>query len=166
MPKFKCEYKGNGVDALIKALELCGQKSTGTIKRAVYEGAREVGIGMVAAIQSIPVINDHFIPGDYPINGITQAQKDGLLSSFGFATMQDDGGFINTKCGFDGYNSVKTVKYPNGQPNPLIANAVNSGTSRRQKYPFISKGLKASASKAKKAMERQMDADLAYLLKE
>lgn len=166
MPKFKCEYKGNGVDAMIKALELCGQKSTGTIKRAVYEGAREVGIGMVAAIHSIPEINDHFIPGDYPINGITQAQKDGLLSSFGFATMQDDGGFINTKCGFDGYNSVKTKKYPNGQPNALIANAVNSGTSRRQKFPFIAEGLKASRSKAKKAMARQMDEDLAYLLKE
>ena len=166
MPKFKCEYKGNGVDALIKALDMLGNKSTGIIKRSVYEGAKEVGIGMMAAIQSIPVINDHFIPGDYPINGITQAQKDGLLSSFGFAKMQDDGGFINTKCGFDGYNSVKTVKYPNGQPNPLIANAVNSGTSRRQKYPFVAKGFKNSQSSAKAAMEKQMNADLAYLLKE
>lgn len=166
MPKFKCEYKGNGVDALVNALDMLGAKTTGTIKRAVYEGAHQVGIGMLAAIQSIPVMNDHYVPGDYPLNGITQEQKDGLLSSFGFAKMQDDGGFINTKCGFDGYNSVKTQKYPHGQPNALIANAVNSGTSRRQKYPFVAKGYKMSESNAIAAMDKQMTADLAYLLKE
>lgn len=164
MPKFK--YVGNGIEAYLKALDVIGQKTTGTIKKAVYEGAKEVGVGFMSAIQSIPTMNDHYITGDAPLFGITQEQKDGLLSSFGFAKMENSGGYINTKAGFDGYNSVKTKKYPNGQPNAMIANAVNSGTSRRRKYPFVSKAIKMSQDKAISAMEKQLEKDLAYLMKE
>ena len=64
-------------------------------------------------------------------------QKKGLLDGFGISKMRKDNGVYNIKLGFDGYNSVKTKKYPQGQPNALIARSVESGTSFRKPHPFV-----------------------------
>lgn len=160
------KYEFEGMDEYIKQLERIGKSATGMIKRAVFDGAAKVGDAFVAEINAIPTIGEHYFSGDVPIYGITAKQKAGLLEGFGFAKMKDEGGVINTKAGFDGYNSVKTAKFPNGQPNALIANAINHGTSRRPRTNFVNKAVNASKSNAEAAMAARFDEDMKELIKE
>lgn len=162
----KVEFNVDGIEAEIRALEKLHGSARPLIKRSVYEGAKKVGEAMVKAIDALPVYNEHYLSGDLPIYGVTQKQKEGLREGFGFADMKSDNGFINTKTGFDGYNSVRTKHYPKGQPNALIANAINSGTSRRPKTAFVAKAVKASKQNAISAMADQWDKDMKNLMKE
>ena len=83
----------------------------------------------------------------------SQRQKDGLISGFGIAKKQASGGGWNVRLGFDGYNAVKTKKYPNGQPNAMIARSVESGSEWMIKQPFFRNAINASKAAAKKAGE-------------
>ena len=63
---------------------------------------------------------------------------------------ENDG--YNVLIGFDGYNGIRTKKYPGGQPNQLIARSVERGTSFRRAYPFIKKTVRSSKAAAQKKM--------------
>lgn len=93
---------------------------------------------------------------------LSEEQKKGLLDGFGVSRMQDDSGYKNVKLGFDGYNSVKTKKYPNGQPNVLIARVTESGSSYQQKTPFVRPAVNASRKEAlekgREAVDRVLEA--------
>ena len=96
---------------------------------------------------------------------LSVTQKQGLIASLGLSTMRDAGGYINTKLGFDGYNAVKTRKYPGGQPNALIARAAESGSVALIKTPFIRPGVKAAKKAAEKAMEKTLDEEIEKIMK-
>ena len=107
-------------------------------------------------IQALP-IDDRFVRGGQTLYGVTDAQKQGLLDGFGISRMQDDGGYLNVKLGFSGYNSVRTKNYPNGQPNSVIARSVNSGTSFRQRNPFVDNAVANARSQAEEKMKQKFD---------
>ena len=158
MAKFTFEFVG--LEDYLKKLDTLGVKSTGFIKRAVYDGAAVVGRAMRSQIESLPVNNGRYVPGNGKIIGVSERQKQGLLNGLGFTKMSTEGGVVYTKLGFDGYNSEKTKKYPNGQPNALIANAVNSGTSKRPKNKFVNRAVKASKNESVTAMSKRFDFDI------
>ena len=144
-----------GYDALdkwVKALEDLTDESTKMCKRAIYDGGKVVGDEMKRQIKTIPELPEH--PGKHSehITGATRAQIDGLIESMGLAPMKKFSEAINTKIGFDGYNSVVTKKYPKGQPNMMIARSINSGTSFRNKFPFVERAAQNSEQRAIKAM--------------
>lgn len=122
------------------------------IGRAVYEGAAIVADAIKENIRSLPVVTGYGTPSSPLPGGVTKAQKDGLLSGMGISKMQDDNGYLNVKIGFDGYNATKTEKYPAGQPNQLVARGVESGTSWKQKKPFV----RTAVTRSKKAAEQKM----------
>lgn len=160
------KFSSDGIDEYISQMEKMHKSSEGMIKRAVYDGASVYGDAMIGAINSIPVSAFKFVYGDFPIVGITPEQKAGLLEGFGFAKMENKSGFINTKAGFDGYNSVHSKRYPKGQPNALIANAVNSGTSRRPKYGFVDKAIRSARDGIMSAMSKRFDEDTKEMIQE
>ena len=123
------------------------------IARTTYAGAAVVANAVRKSIEALPVGSGRAEDGDL-VETVTAVQKRGLLDGFGISPMQDDNGFINVKLGFDGYNATRTEKYPRGQPNVLIARAVNSGTTFRKKTKFVDKAVNS----AKKAAEAAMDA--------
>ena len=123
------------------------------IARTTYAGAAVVANAVRKSIEALPVGSGRAEDGDL-VETVTAVQKRGLLDGFGISPMQDDNGFINVKLGFDGYNATRTEKYPRGQPNVLIARAVNSGTTFRKKTKFVDKAV----NYAKKAAEAAMDA--------
>lgn len=88
---------------------------------------------------------------------ITKAQKWGLVHSFGIASLRNEGGFIHVKIGFDGYNEVQTKTFPNGQPNALIARSIESGSSTREKTPFLRPALAAARKQAIEAARVKFD---------
>jgi hypothetical protein len=158
------KFEFQGLDEYLKVLADLGDKSEGLIKRAVYDGAAEVAKAVEAEIRALTE-NDGF-QVRLPIRGVSKEQKRGLLEGMGFAKMENENGFINTKLGFDGYNEVKTKQFPKGQPNAMIARSINSGSSTRKKDPFMNRAVKAAKEKAENAMAARLDADIATIIKE
>ena len=126
------------------------------IGEAIYSGAKEIADAVKASIQSLPIDN-RLVKNGEMLNGISIPQKKGLSEGFGIARLENSNGFLNVKLGFSGYNSVKTKQYPAGQPNSVIARSVNSGTSFRQKIPFIDNAVRQNKDAAEKAMKDKFD---------
>lgn len=126
------------------------------IGEAIYEGAAIVADEVKKGIESLP-IDDRYAAGGTMLHGITQEQKQGLLDGFGIASMQNENGYLNVKLGFNGYNSMKTKNFPNGQPNSMIARSVNSGSSFRQRIPFVDNAVNSAKSRAEEKMKQKLD---------
>ena len=154
-----------GLDDYIERLEKAGKTANGTAKRALYEGAAVMATAMKEAVLALPVSEDRYHPADTIIGDLTPLQKQELANSMGITRMEEKGADIQVKIGFDGYNSIKTQKHPTGQPNQLLANSINSGTSRRPKRAFVPKAKK-SKDAAEAAMVQQFDKDMAEIFKE
>ena len=132
------------------------------IRQCLYEGAKIMADAISSAIDTIPTrSNKEFGSSTNMLSGITARQKEGLKSSFGISPMSDRNNVQSVKCGFDGYNSVRTEKYPNGQPNQLIARAIESGTSFLQPCHFMSKAINANKSAVEERMSQVCDEELA-----
>lgn len=126
------------------------------IGEAVFEGAAVVADKIRDNIETIPVDN-RYATGTATLYGITEEQKQGLRDGFGISPLQNDAGYMNVKLGFAGYNEQKTRKYPNGQPNSVIARSVNSGTSFRQRNPFVDNAVSQARAEAEKKMTDKLD---------
>lgn len=136
------------------------------IGRAVYAGAGIVADAVKAGINSLPIVTGYGTDSNPLPGGVTSAQKAGLLDGFGISSLQDDGsGYLNVKLGFDGYNRTRTEKYPQGQPNQLVARGVESGTSWKQKKPFIRPATTRSRKTAENEMKRVIDEEISKIAK-
>ena len=82
---------------------------------------------------------------------------EGLLDSLGYTPVDEKGTIFNANVGFDGYNSHKTKKYPNGHANRMIANAINKGTSFLHAQPFINRTRKQAQDKCVNEMQKELD---------
>ena len=149
-------FKFEGVDELVKQYEKLGNKTDEIIGNAVYKGAAVVMRAVESAVDNITTDN-RFGTEDNPVSGPSSIQKEGLKRALGIAKMRDDGGFRNVKIGFDGYNQVHTKTWPQGQPNMMVARAVESGTSWMRKQPFMRKAEQSSRGKCEQAMSEAVD---------
>lgn len=140
-----------GLEDKIAELEELSIQAPEIIRRTLYEGAGVVADNMRQAIQGIPTDNRIGTP-ENPVYGIQPMQKQGLEESFGITPMKHENDGYNVLIGFDGYNGIRTKKYPGGQPNQLIARSVERGTSFRRAYPFIKKTVRSSKAAAQKKM--------------
>lgn len=158
---------GKGLESYIEYLQKINAVTDEMIGEAVYEMAKVVADKVRANIQALPAepkgkttvrVSNHWV-----MSKLSEEQKKGLLDGFGVSPMQDDGGYINVKLGFDGYNGVKTKKYPQGQPNALIARVTESGSSYREKTPFIRPAVNASKKQAEQAGKMKIDEKIAAI---
>lgn len=152
-----------GLNEYTKMLEELGESETvrHMCGATIYSGADVVANEIRKGIESLPASESYTYGSEKKeVSVISEAQKEGLLDSFGISKMSYEGGYYNVKLGFDGYNSQKSKKYPNGQPNQMIARAINSGTSFRRKIPFIDSAVRKSRHKASKAMQKRFDEEL------
>lgn len=150
---------GKGLDSYISYLQKIDAVTDEAIGEAVYEMAKVVADSVRSGIQALPTVSNRANIATYKkgYSRLSDEEKQGLLDGFGVSPMQDDGGYINVKLGFDGYNSVKTKKYPQGQPNALIARVTESGSSYREKTPFIRPAVNAARKPAEKAGQAKID---------
>lgn len=133
------------------------------IGKAVYAGAGIVADAIKSSIQSLPIVRGYGTDSNPLPGGVTSAQKAGLIDGLGISRMQDDAGYLNVKIGFDGYNNTRTEKYPQGQPNQLVARGVESGTSWKQKKPFVRPAVTKSRKQAENTMAKIIDEELEKL---
>lgn len=140
---------GKGIDQYINNLTNLEMRTDGLIGRAVYEGAKIVTDAVSRNIDGIPT-DDR--PSAETRIGLRSLQKAALKSSLGIAKHQVDNGYYNVKVGFDGYNNIRTDKYPSGQPNAMIARTIEAGNSFTRKHPFVGPAVRSSRAAAEKAM--------------
>lgn len=138
-----------------------GDASKDICGAAIHEGAKIIADEAKNNLQSLKSVPD-FVGMNKAKKGeptyITWKEKDGLIKSFGVTPMQKDrDGIYNVKLGFDGYNDVKTKKWPKGQPNQLIARACESGSSAMIKQPFFRQAVQKSRKKAEARMAEVLD---------
>lgn len=142
---------GKGLKEYTKHLTELYDVSREAIGEAVFQGAKIMADSMTAEIRSLPEAS------------CSRIEKAGLIDGFGIARMQYRNGFNNVKLGFNGYNRVKTKKFPSGQPNAMIARSIVSGTTFRAKNDFVGRATRKSSDAAEAAMKEKFDEKLKAL---
>lgn len=149
---------GKGIDNYIDELTHLDAATDDILGKAVYEGAKIV-IGQVKS--NLDALKTDDRPGIVDKRqGIKSIQKTGLQNSLGIAKHRIEGGYYNVKIGFDGYNGMKTDKYPNGQPNAMIARTAESGNSFTKKTPFVGPAIRATKDTAERKMAEVVDLEI------
>ena len=131
--------------------------------KAIYAGADVITDAIRAKIEALHPSSDKaglFAYQKKEPAPLTQTAKQGLLDGLRLTPMQNDAGFWNAKVGFDGYNNMPTRKYPNGQPNQLIARSLEFGSSIAQKHPFVRPAINASRKRAEAKMAEVLDKEI------
>lgn len=131
------------------------------LERAVVKGAEPVADEIRSNLEALPSEKFRYLRGNDMFHVLSDSAKADLLAGFGLTAIQrDKNGFVHTKAGFDGYGSHPTKSYPYGVPNQLLARAVESGSSVRDKMPFVRPAVNATRNDAIKAMEKSIDDDM------
>ena len=146
-------FDASGLDEYMSKLGELGLKLEREVMgEAIYEGAAAAFDAVQSGISSIPV--DHgFGTPEKPQRGLSERQKAGLHASLGISHMRNDDGYLNVKIGFAGYNDIKTRRWPNGQPNAMVARALERGTSWLRSFPFVKKSMAAAKDRVTGVMQ-------------
>ena len=153
-----------------RKLSLLGNKMTDEIAgKAAYAGAKIIADKIRENIDALPAVND--VEGTHAWKAgrsapLTKKAKRGLQEGLGISRLQNQAGFINVKIGFDGYNDLRTQKYPKGQPNVLVARVTESGSSVAEKRPFIRPAIRAAKAQAEEEMAKVIDTEMEKIMKE
>lgn len=127
--------------------------------KAIYNGAAIVADAIQAGISGLRTTDGE------QLGKLSAKQRYGLHQSLGIAKLQDDAGQLNVKIGWDGYNDVKTKRWPKGQPNQMIARSVERGTSFMPATPFVKQAVSKSRKAALEAMGDTVDQEIQKIMK-
>lgn len=145
--------KTEGMEELTRMLEGLGNAAQGVAAMGLYEGAGVVADAVSQAVHGIATA-----PFKYAKEGqrMPSPEEKAILQNApkGIAKFRKNGISVSTSVGYarSGYGDLngKTV------PVPLIANAINSGTSFMKKQPFFRKAVRGAEGKAVKAIDAEM----------
>lgn len=141
----------------LEKLELTWAGNNEILETAAQAGANPVADEIRRRLQILPEDEYRRLEPGEVFTGLPEGQKLDLLDSLGVTPpSRDRKGFVNVKIGFDGYGSFPTNAYPKGVPNALLARAVESGSSVREKTPFVRPAVNATRKKAVEEMEKSI----------
>lgn len=159
MARMKVTVKG--LDSYEKMLNSLGANASGAMSMALYDGAKAMADEVRKRIQGLPAVPDFENLKAYGTgqkNRLSEKQKAGLLDGLGIAGFDKTVRmYVDTVIGFNGYNDVKTNKYPDGQPNQMVARIYESGTSYSQKTPFMRPAKNSGKPKAEAKMKETIE---------
>ena len=135
------------------------------LERAVASGAAIVADQIRSNLQALPEEKFRRLQPGETFHGLPKNQKQDLADSFGLTPIErDKNGFLHTKAGFDGDGSHPTKQYPQGVPNQLLARAVESGSSAREKPPIVRPAETKTKKAAVEAMQAEIDKEIKKLI--
>lgn len=161
------KIKFDGLEEYERKLSALGKAGHDIAGKAIYKGAGIIADEIRAGAESLPAKPDIEGLAAYRKKEpapLTESAKRGLLDGLGITSMQEDNGYFYVKIGFDGYNRIKTKKYPKGQPNAMIARSLESGSSVSKKKPFIRPAVNRKKQEAEKAMAEVIDQEMKKLM--
>lgn len=139
-----------GIEQYEKQLERIGREAPKITGRALYDGA-----GILADAVQEEIRGLHLDP----------RQIRGLREGLGVARFWTENGATVTKIGFEGYNSWKTKRWPQGQPNAMIARTTIRGTSWMRADRFTARAARKARERCIQAMQERIDRELDALTK-
>ena len=158
------KVKTEGLTELLKELEKLEGDTDEILEEVTLEGAGVVTDVMRKEIQSLKTTDEY--EGDKRKKRYAKPEDvKGLYESLGYTPIQFKGTKIDSNVGFDGYNSNRTKKYPNGHANRMIANAINKGTSFMVAQPFINRSKRQSEKKCIELMQAKLDQAVKKIVK-
>ena len=136
----------SGLDLYAEELNKIADRLPKMIDAALYEGAKVVADQTQKEIEGL--------------TELTPEARQGLHDGLGVAHFWRDGGATVTKIGFEGYNKKRTKRWPNGQPNAMIARSLIRGTSCMRANRFTARAAKKARERSIEAMQQRLDQDL------
>ena len=147
--------------SFVEHLEALAGQTDEIAKKGLYEGARIVSDRIKANLEALPVEQSRWLKDGDKYDGLTATEKSGLLSCFGVTSMKKSAGTIHLHVGFGGYiNGHLSKKYPHGLPAPVIARSIESGSSVRNKRPFMRPAIAATKETAKAKMAETIENEI------
>lgn len=133
-------------------MSLAADKAVTVAKVAVYAGVGVLADAIQTEISELPEESGFIHPKKKPPahkrNVISSWDKAILSQRLGISHIEATGDKASAVVSFAGYNGRPTEKYPNGVPVPMIARSIESGSSLREKNPFIRRAYNNSRSRA------------------
>lgn len=155
--------KFEGLEDFINLCIFTDRQLDRVIGRTIYPGGDVMSNAIKNSLQSIRT-DDSFwrFANQYgrKIKGPSSRQKQALIDSFGIAQIRKNKYGYNVKCGFDGYNDIVSERWPQGQPNAMIARSVNKGSSFMEAQPFMDTAVSKAEGATIEAMKTQFDKEL------
>ena len=179
--------QASGLDELQSRFTEIGSAALGVAAMGVYDGAGIMADEVGSGIRGISTAPFKYAKAGEKRKPSPEEVAMLQTAAYGIAKFQKDGVSVNTRVGFQssGYAPVKwnhmsnksrtKYKLQNGKvrqakstegkggslkPIPVIANAINSGTSFMDKQPFFRKAVSKGSKKAQAAIESTVSAIL------
>lgn len=153
----------NGSEYLVKLNALQHGLREDVIGRAVYAGADIVADEIKRQLEALPT-DEKWGTREDKAKGPKAYQKEGLIRSLGITPMKENNGIYNVKIGFDGYNGISTKRWPKGQPNQMVARAVERGTTYMEGHEPIKKAVAKARKPAQEALEKTVDEEIQKIM--
>lgn len=135
--------------------EVCGA--------AIYGAAGIVADEIRSQLKAVPS-DEGYGTASEPTRGPKAGQKEGLLDALGISSMEEKSGYYDVKIGFDGYNGIKTKRWPNGQPNQMVARSIERGTSWMKANAFVKRAMAATRKRALEFMKHSVDESIRKIM--
>lgn len=151
----------DGEDYIFK-LQALGDASEDIFGNAIYPAAGLVADEIQKEISNLKTSKD----GQGSLNAI---QRAGLHEGLGIAPQRHDGNYLNVKIGWNiegekGYNDIKTKRWPNGQPNQMLARSVERGTTFWKPNPFVKRAVARTRNLAQEEMEKVVEREIKKIM--
>lgn len=141
---FSIEWEG--ADELLRKMDKLPEKAAKIAAEALYEGAGVVADALSESVHSIATEEFKYAAGGRKRKPSPEEKAILESAKHGIAKFRNDGTVIQTSIGYQNAGYAKLGSKT--KPIPLIANAINHGTSFMQKQPFIRKALSQNQAKA------------------
>lgn len=140
---------GEEFSALLNGLS--GNAVVEVMRGACYAGAGALAEAVNNEINNLPV--QHGYMKDKQKRNVIGAHDKRMLSErLGISRIDSTGDRASVAVGFDGYNDRPTKKYPKGVPIALIARSIESGSSVREKNPFMRRAYNNAKTQVQQKM--------------
>lgn len=159
----KLKFNAGDLDRRMKKLRLSVYRSIG--KKALYGGADIFADELRKETENIPDEVFRYLDKEEKFRSVAEKDKQHLVDAMGISEFYENGHIIETSVGFDGYQGIPTKKYPKGIPNALLARAINSGSSVRQRYSFIDNAARKAAPKVEAKMKEITEKEIDKIMK-
>ena len=154
--------KSEGFEEISKMLNSLGENAQKVASKGLYEGAGVMAAEIKEGAGKISTAPFHYAV--FVTREPSPEEKEIVQKGMGIAKFKKNGADVNTSVGYGnvGYAMLAGKR----KPIPLIANAINSGTSFMKRQPFFRKAVVQGTAKAEEAIVEKIEAEIDALTKQ
>ena len=145
----------DGMDQLTGKLEQLGEKAAKVAAEALYEGAGVVADAVSRGVQGIRTEPFRYAKDGQKRKPSPEEKAILMAARKGVSKFRNNGTSVQTSVGMQkaGYAQLGSKT----KPIPVIANAINSGTSFMEKQPFFRQAASQAKGQAQAAIEKAIE---------